>query len=234
MSSTSPTITKHGDGISVQVTTAIIRQSSTTSFHQSISKGSSPHTTQQMETSTTSSSHISEASLIRQPSSLRTSKSTQTTSVSRLEESSFISYHGDEPTGGQWWTIPHSDVHSASYPTDMPTTINSSAAASPPTDNPPEPLTVSHRDSTKHTQPDRSNISDISKQLAANKENDSAISDDHKNVVIGCSIFGAISAAILIAMAIYWKFGKQRWVHNVLIMFKKHVSLKYSLLPLQL
>ena len=213
MSTSSPTITgstRHVDRVSVPETTAIIRQSSTTSFHQSISKGSSPHTTQQMKTPTASSSHISEASLIRQPSSLRTSKSTQTTSVSRLEESSFISYHGNEPTGRRRWTIPHTKVHSANHPTDMPTTINSSAAASPPTDNPPEPLTVSHQDSTKHTQPDRSNISDISKQLTANKENDSAISDDRKNVVIGCSIFGAISVAILIAMAIYWKFGKQR------------------------
>ena len=134
MSTISPTITgftKHGDGISVPVTTAIIRQSSTTSFHQSISKGSSPHTTQQMETSTASSSHISEASLIRQPSSLGTSKSTQTTSVSRLEESSFISYHGNEATGDQRWTIPHTKVHSANHPTDMPTTINSSANSKP-------------------------------------------------------------------------------------------------------
>ena len=212
MSSTSPTITgstKHGDGSSVPVTTAIIRQSSTTSLHQLISEGSSPHTTQQMKTPTASSSHISEASLLQQSSSIGTTKSTQTTSVSRLEESSFISYHGNELTGAQRWTIPHTKVHSANYPTDMPTT-NSSAAASPPTDNPPEPLTVSHRDSTKYTQPDRSNTSDISKQLTANKENDSAISDDRKNVVIGCSIFGAISVAILIAMAIYWKFGKRR------------------------
>ena len=210
MSSTSPTITgstKHGDGISVPLTTAIIRQSSTTSLHQLISKGSSPHTTQQMKTPTASSSHISEASLLQQSSSIGTTKITQTTSVSRLEESSFISYHGNEPTGGQRWTIPHTIVHSASHLTDMPTTINSSSSL--PSDNPPEPLTVSHQDSTKHTQPDCSNISDISKQLIASKD-DSAISDDHKNVVIGCSIFGAISVAILIAMAIYWKFGKRR------------------------
>ena len=212
MSTTSPTITgftKHGDGISVPVTTAIIRRSSTTSLNQSISQGSSPHTTQQMKTPTASSSHTSEASLIRQPSSLGTSKSNQTTSVSRLEESSFISYHGNVPTGRRRWTIPHTKVPSASHPTDMPTTINSSANSSLLTDYPPEPLTASHQNN-KHTQPDRINISDISSQLTANKENDSAISDDHKNVVIGCSIFGAISVAILIAMAIYWKFGKQR------------------------
>ena len=212
MSTSSPTITgsaRHVDRVSVPATAAIIRQSSTTSLHQSISIGSSPHTTQQMKTPTTPSSHISEASLSQQPTSAGTTKSIQTTSILKLKDGSFISYHGNEPTGGEWWTIPHSDVHLASYPTDMPTTINSSAAASPPTDNPLEPLTVSHQDSTKHTQPDRSNISDISKQLIASKD-DSAISDDHKNVVIGCSIFGAISVAILIAMAIYWKFGKQR------------------------